>query len=86
MYAFTALVWKPRNVAGLCGAVKSLQQQLRERGSNLLILEGKAAEHLPQLAEQYNASSILTEEEVEYRYTLEHCVIKIALPLSNYVA
>lgn len=56
-----------RLFAGLCGAVEALQSKLRANGSDLLIVEGKAAELIPELAQQYNASCILAEEEVEYR-------------------
>lgn len=52
------------------GALKALQQSLRKRSSNLLIIEGKAEEILPQLAAQYNATSVIAEEEVEFRFCL----------------
>ena len=52
------------------GALNALQKSLRERGSSLLIVEGKAEDALPQLAAQYDATCIIAEEEVEFRYYL----------------
>ena len=53
--------------AGLHGAVKALQHSLHRKGSDLLVVEGKATEWLPRLIEQYGVSTIIAEEEVEYR-------------------
>lgn len=57
---------------GLFGAVKALQSALQSQGSNLLVLQGKAADLLPHLVQQYSADYIIAEEEVEYRlgYTI----------------
>ena len=53
--------------AGLHGAVKALKLSLQKKGSNLVVVEGKATEWLPRLVLQHGVSSIIAEEEVEYR-------------------
>lgn len=55
------------DLAGLFGALKSLKASLRSLGSDLLIMEGEAAEVIPSLAALHSADAIIAEEEVEYR-------------------
>lgn len=53
--------------AGLHGAVNALKQNLQELGSDLVILHGPMESVLPDLVNSLQASSIILEEEVEYR-------------------
>lgn len=55
------------SAAGLLGAVKALRESLQQVGSNLVVLSGNMEEVIPQAAVQYGASSIILEEEVEYK-------------------
>ena len=48
--------------------MKALQQNLQELGSDLVILHGPMESVLPDLVNSLQASSIILEEEVEYRY------------------
>lgn len=54
--------------AGLLGAVKALQSSLQELGSDLIVLLGDMERVLPQCAAEHGASSIILEEEVEYKW------------------
>lgn len=53
--------------AGLLGAVKALRESLQQLGSNLLVLTGDMEDVIPQAAALHGASSIILEEEVEYK-------------------
>lgn len=52
---------------GLLGAVKALKESLQRLGSDLVVLLGDMEVLLPQAATSYAASSIILEEEVEYK-------------------
>lgn len=54
-------------VTGLLGAVKALKQGLQRLGSDLVILWGPPEQQLPNLADQTHASTLILEEEIEYR-------------------
>ena len=54
-------------VPGLLGAVKALKQSLQQLGSDLVILWGAPEQQLPNLADQLQASTLVFEEEIEYR-------------------
>lgn len=54
-------------ITGLLGAVKALKQGLQQLGSDLVILWGPPEQQLPSLADQIQASSLILEEEIEYR-------------------
>ena len=54
-------------VTGLLGAVKALKQGLQQLGSDLVILWGPTEQQLPLLIDQIQASSLILEEEIEYR-------------------
>lgn len=46
--------------------VADLQDQLRERGSDLVIVEGNPATCIPQLAQEYGAQAVFAKREVAY--------------------
>ena len=54
--------------AGLLGAVKALRESLQKLGSDLEVLAGDMEVVVPQAAAFHGASSIILEEEVEYKY------------------
>ena len=54
-------------VTGLLGAVKALKQGLQQLGSDLVILWGPPEQQLPNLAVQVQGSTLVLEEEIEYR-------------------
>ena len=47
--------------------MQALKQSLQELGSDLIILQGPIDNVLPQLISSTQASSLVLEEEVEYR-------------------
>ncbi len=51
----------------MLGAVNALKQNLQELGSDLVILHGPMESVLPDLVNSLQASSIILEEEIEYR-------------------
>lgn len=48
--------------------MSALKQSLQELGSDLVILNGPMEKALPDLVSSLQATSIVLEEEVEYRY------------------
>ena len=54
-------------LTGLLGAVKALKQGLQRLGSDLVILWGPPEQQLPILFDQVQASTLILEEEIEYR-------------------
>lgn len=47
--------------------MKSLKQGLRQLGGDLVVLWGQPEQELPKLMEHIGASSLVHEEEIEYR-------------------
>ena len=52
---------------GLIAAVAGLRAELRQRGSDLVLLYGPVEVELPALAAALGATTVLAEDEVEYR-------------------
>ncbi|MCC6702450.1 MAG: DASH family cryptochrome [Fluviicola sp.] len=48
----------------LLETLKDLDQQLREKGSGLMVLKGKPEEELPKLAKMYGATKVFAKREV----------------------
>ncbi|KAL3153511.1 hypothetical protein ABBQ38_011843 [Trebouxia sp. C0009 RCD-2024] len=69
-----------RGLEGLLGAVKALKQGFQQLGSDLVILWGPPEEQLPMLVDQLQASSLILEEEVEYRWHKAVDKVRAALP------
>lgn len=68
MHALHALLYTTcYAVTGLLGAVKALKQGLQQLGSDLVVLWGPSEQQLPNLADQAQASTLILEEEIEYR-------------------
>ncbi|KAL0021846.1 hypothetical protein WJX77_007187 [Trebouxia sp. C0004] len=76
------LLRTPHGLQGLLGAVNALKQNLQELGSDLVVLHGPVESVLPDLANSLQASSIVLEEEIEYRWHTAVDKVKDALPSS----
>lgn len=74
------LLRAPNGFQGLIGAVQALKQSLQELGSDLIILQGPIDNVLPQLISSLQASSLVLEEEVEYRWHKAVDKVRALLP------
>jgi deoxyribodipyrimidine photo-lyase len=73
----------------ICEAVMDLQENLRKKGSNLLIVVGKPEIELPKLAQAYNVHQVYAKKEVAYEekataYLVENALWKIKCELKTY--
>lgn len=67
----------------LLESLADLRKQLRMRGSDLLLIQGKPEEILPQLALQRGAAAVLASEEVAYEEQQEQMRVSRALAAVN---
>ena len=60
-------------------AVKDLQENLKKKGSNLLIVVGKPEIELPKLAQAYNVQQVYAKKEVAYEEKATSALVENAL-------
>ncbi|KAK9810106.1 hypothetical protein WJX72_004967 [[Myrmecia] bisecta] len=85
---YSQLLRTPAGLQALVAAVAALRQSLRDRGTDLIIRSGPLASILPSLVQACNASAVITEEEVEFRWVraLMECkeLLPPAVPLTTW--
>lgn len=77
---YSHLLSTPSGIEGLIGAVDALRQELRERGSELVVRVGHLAPSLLQLAAETGCQQIIVEDEVEYRWHSAVSEVVLGLP------